>query len=98
MDVNLRGPFEICKAAYLVMKSRGGGSIINISSIGGITPEAHIGMYSVSKAAINSMTKAMAQDWGKDHIRVNSICPGLIKTKFTLYFLLFWLIFIVCCA
>jgi NAD(P)-dependent dehydrogenase (short-subunit alcohol dehydrogenase family) len=83
LDVNLKGPFELCKKAYPVLKKRGGGSIIHISSIGGIRPEAGIGIYSVSKAAINNLTMAMAQDWGPDNIRVNSICPGLIKTKFS---------------
>lgn len=83
MDVNLKGPFELAKAALPSMQERGGGSIINISSIGGIKPEAQIGMYSVSKAAIISLTQAMAQDWGKHNIRANVICPGLIKTKFS---------------
>jgi len=83
IDVNLKGPFELCKKAYPVLKERGGGSIINISSIGGLTPEPGIGIYSVSKAGINNLTKAMAQDWGADNIRVNAICPGLIKTKFS---------------
>jgi NAD(P)-dependent dehydrogenase (short-subunit alcohol dehydrogenase family) len=83
IDVNLKGPFELSKLAFPIMKERGGGSIINISSIGGITPEAGIGIYSVSKAAIINLTQAMAQDWGKDNIRVNAICPGLIKTKFS---------------
>ena len=83
VDVNLRGPFELCKKVHPVMRERGGGSIINISSIGGITPEFGIGIYSVSKAAILNMTQAMAQDWGADNIRVNAICPGLIRTKFS---------------
>ena len=83
IDVNLKGPFELCKKAYPILKRRGGGSIINISSIGGLTPESGIGIYSVSKAAINNLTQAMAQDWGADNIRVNAICPGLIKTKFS---------------
>lgn len=83
IDVNLKGPFELCKKAYPILKERGGGSIINISSIGGLTPEPGIGIYSVSKAAIINLTKAMAQDWGADNIRVNAICPGLIKTKFS---------------
>lgn len=83
LDVNLRGPFELCKRVYPIMKSRGGGSMINISSIGGITPESGIGIYSVSKAAIQNMTQAMAQDWGADNIRINAICPGLIRTKFS---------------
>jgi len=64
IDVNLKGPFELCKKAYPILKERGGGSIINISSIGGLTPESGIGIYSVSKAGINNLTKAMAQDWG----------------------------------
>jgi dehydrogenase/reductase SDR family protein 4 len=83
IDVNLKGPFELCKKAYPILKERGGGSIINISSIGGLTPEPGIGIYSVSKAGIINLTKAMAQDWGADNIRVNAICPGLIKTKFS---------------
>ena len=83
IDVNLRGPFELCKRVYPVMRERGGGSIINISSIGGVTPESGIGIYSVSKAAIINMTQAMAQDWGSDNIRVNAICPGLIRTRFS---------------
>jgi len=83
IDVNLKGPFELCKRAYPLMQQRGGGSIIHISSIGGLKPEAGIGIYSVSKAAIINLTKAMAQDWGADNIRVNAICPGLIKTRFS---------------
>ena len=83
IDVNLKGPFELCKKVYPIMQQRGGGSIIHISSIGGLTPEDGIGIYSVSKAAIINLTRAMAQDWGGDNIRVNAICPGLIKTSFS---------------
>ncbi len=83
INVNLKGPFEVCKRAYPILKGRGGGSIINISSIGGIKPEPMLGIYSVSKAGLISLTKAMAQDWGRDGIRVNVICPGLIQTKFS---------------
>ncbi len=64
MDVNLRGPFELCKRALPSMRARGGGSIVNVSSIGGLNPEPGIGMYSVSKAALINLTKTMAKEWG----------------------------------
>lgn len=83
IDVNLKGPLELCKKAYPILKQRGGGSIIHISSVVGATPQPGIGLYSISKAAINNLTKVMAQDWGADNIRVNAICPGLIETKFS---------------
>ena len=83
MSVNLKGPLELCRTAHNVMASRGGGAIVNIASIGGISPEAGLGLYSVSKAALVSLTKVMAQEWGADGIRANVICPGLIKTKFS---------------
>lgn len=83
MNVNAKGPLALCKLSYLVMKERGGGSIINISSIEGITPGLGLGLYSVSKATLIALTKVLAKEWGADHIRVNVICPGLIKTKFS---------------
>jgi NAD(P)-dependent dehydrogenase (short-subunit alcohol dehydrogenase family) len=83
MDVNLRGPFELGKRALPSMQARGGGSIINISSIGGLNPEPGIGIYSVSKAAIINLTKVMAKEWGVHGVRANVICPGLVKTKFS---------------
>lgn len=83
MDVNVKAPFELCKHAYPHLKQRGGGSIINMSSIAGERPDNGLGIYSVSKAALNMLTKVMAKEWGRDNIRVNAICPGLIKTKFS---------------
>lgn len=83
MQVNVKAPFELAKAAYPYLKKSGQGSIINISSIAGITPDPGLGIYSVSKAALNMLTKVKAKEWGKDGIRVNAICPGLIKTKFS---------------
>jgi len=81
--VNVKGPLELCRTAHSVMAQRGGGSIVNIASIGGVSPEAGLGLYSVSKSALISLTKVMAQEWGADGIRANAICPGLIKTKFS---------------
>ena len=65
------------------MKAKKNGSVINISSVGGLRPEQGLGIYSMSKAALISLTKVMAKEWGDDNIRVNVICPGLIKTKFS---------------
>ncbi len=83
MAVNVKAPFELAKLCYPSMKARGGGSVLMISSIAGHTPDPGLGMYSVSKAAMNMLTKVLAKEWGKDGIRVNAICPGLIKTKFS---------------
>ncbi len=81
--VNVRGPLELCKTAHAVMAKRGNGAIVNIASVGGISPEPGLGLYSMSKAALISLTKVMAQEWGADGIRANAICPGLIKTRFS---------------
>lgn len=83
MQVNVKAPFELSKYVHPIMKQRGGGNIINISSIAGHTPDPGLGIYSVSKASLNMLTKVLAKEWGQDGIRVNAICPGLIKTKFS---------------
>lgn len=83
MQVNVQGPFELCKRAYGSMRERGGGSIITLSSIGGLSPEPGLGIYSVSKAALISLTGVLAREWGPDGIRANTICPGLIRTRFS---------------
>ena len=83
MGVNVRAPFDLAKAARPHFIVRGGGVILNISSIGGVSPEPNLGIYSVSKAAIISLTQVLAKEWGKDGIRANAICPGFIKTDFS---------------
>jgi dehydrogenase/reductase SDR family member 4 len=83
MDVNVKGPMELCKMAHPVMKQRGGGSLIQISSIEGIRPGHGLGLYSVSKSTLIAVSKVMAKEWGADNIRVNVICPGLVRTKFS---------------
>jgi len=81
--VNVKGPFELAKKVYPILKAKKSGSVINISSIGGLRPEHGLGIYSMSKAALISLTKVFAKEWGDDNIRANVICPGLIKTKFS---------------
>lgn len=83
MHVNVKGPFELAKLVCPEMQKNGSGSIINISSIGGISPESMLGIYSVSKAALISLSKVQAKEWSPTGVRTNVICPGLIKTKFS---------------
>lgn len=83
MDVNVKAPFLLANLAYPIMKERGGGSVIHIASVEGMKPSFGLGLYSVSKAALIMLAKNQAKEWGKDGIRVNAICPGLIQTKFS---------------
>jgi len=83
MRVNVQGPLELARRLHPLMAARGGGSVINISSIGGISPEPDLALYSASKAALINLTRAMAREWGRDGIRANVICPGLVETKFS---------------
>jgi len=80
MNVNLKSLFFLSQMAAKIMKSQGGGSIINTSSIGGIRA-GDLGVYCVSKAAVIMMTQVMAKEWGQYNIRVNAIAPGVIKTR-----------------
>jgi len=78
MNVNVKGPFFLLKQIAPIMKAQGGGAIINVASYMGIRTEETLGVYCISKAAVLHMTRAMAKEWGKWNIRVNSICPGAI--------------------
>jgi len=79
MAVNATGTFLGMKFAIPVMQKAGGGSIVNISSISGVTGQRgiHVG-YNASKGAIRTLTKAAAVQHGRDNIRVNSVHPGLM--------------------
>ncbi|TAF65422.1 MAG: glucose 1-dehydrogenase [Cytophagales bacterium] len=83
MEVNVKGCFQLAKEALPLLKKNKNASIINMSSVGGISPEPGLGIYSVSKTALIMLTKVMAKEWGAYGIRANVICPGLIKTKFS---------------
>ena len=83
MDVNLKGVFFLTKAVAKVMMEKGKGSIVNISSEAGVKPTPFLGVYSVSKAGLDMVTKAFALEWGNHGIRVNGIAPGLVKTHFS---------------
>ncbi|WP_062985584.1 glucose 1-dehydrogenase [Nocardia anaemiae] len=83
IDVNQVGVFLGMKAVVPSMRRAGDGSIVNISSIGGIIAFSNILGYVASKWAVRGMTKAAAQEFGADGIRVNSVHPGVVATEMT---------------
>ncbi|MFC9897009.1 glucose 1-dehydrogenase [Nocardia sp. NPDC127579] len=83
LDVNQIGVFLGMKSVVASMRRGGGGSIVNISSIGGIIAFSNILGYVASKWAVRGMSKAAAQEFGADGIRVNSVHPGVVATEMT---------------
>jgi len=81
MDVNLRGPYLLSRRVGVKMMAGDGGSIINISSIAGLAASVNQGIYSVTKAGLIMLTKVMAREMGSSGVRVNCICPGVIRTE-----------------
>ena len=82
VDVNIRGYFFMSIEGAKLMRDNGGGSIINVASINGVIPGAMQGIYSITKAAVISMTKAFAAECAGLKIRVNALLPGATDTKF----------------
>jgi NAD(P)-dependent dehydrogenase (short-subunit alcohol dehydrogenase family) len=80
-QVNYRGPVVWIQEAWQASMAEHGGSVINVSSIGGMSVEASIGHYNVTKAALLHLTRTFAADLAPG-VRVNAICPGLVKTEF----------------
>jgi len=80
MDVNVKGAFLAIKHAVPHMRLGGGGAILNTGSVGSFTGQLGTPVYSASKGAIALLTKSLALDLGRDHIRVNCICPGITDT------------------
>ncbi len=83
LQTNVLGYFAMIKAAAPHMDKVGGGSIVNLTSVAGISPMPFIGLYSVSKAAVISLTKTLAREMGPRNIRINAVAPGLIDTDFS---------------
>ena len=82
VDVNIRGYFFMSTAAGKMMREQGGGVILNTASVNAVVPGDMQGIYSITKAAVISMTKAFAKECGPLNIRVNALLPGLTDTKF----------------
>ncbi len=82
IEVNIMGNIWLTQAVVPYMRQRGNGKIINITSINGLRPGRMQGIYSATKAAVISLTQTLAMELASDHIQVNAIAPGLVKTKF----------------
>jgi NAD(P)-dependent dehydrogenase (short-subunit alcohol dehydrogenase family) len=80
LSVNLEGPLVWTRCAAMMMAERGG-AVVNVASIGGLTVEAGIGWYNVTKAALMHLTRQLAWELGPA-VRVNAVAPGLVKTDF----------------
>ena len=89
-DTNVKGAFFVAQEIgnRMLARAKGsapgtftGGRIVNVASMTGLRPLPQIGIYSMSKAAVIHMTRAMAQEWGKYGINVNALCPGYIDTE-----------------
>lgn len=80
MDLNLGSVYRISKLVVPYMLKQGGGSIVNISSVGGIIPDVTRIGYGVSKAAVNNITQQIAMQYARQNIRCNAVLPGLTAT------------------
>lgn len=82
VDTNLTGVFNACHAAIPHLRRRGGGFIVNISSLSATNPFAHGAAYCASKAGLNAFSEALMQELRYDGIRVSYVMPGSVATEF----------------
>jgi NAD(P)-dependent dehydrogenase (short-subunit alcohol dehydrogenase family) len=81
LDVNLTGPFLLCRELGATMLAAGAGSIVNVSSIAGLRAVSDRVAYNSSKHGLIGLTSTLAAEWGGRGVRVNAVCPGWIKTE-----------------
>lgn len=83
IDTNLNGTFLCSRKAAEIMKTAGGGSIVNISSIAGRQAAPTMGIYGIAKAGVEMLTKVLAAELASSKIRVNAVAPGMVRTDFS---------------
>jgi NAD(P)-dependent dehydrogenase (short-subunit alcohol dehydrogenase family) len=81
LDVNLTGPFLLCREFGALMLSAGSGSIVNVASVAGLRAVSHRVAYNASKHGLIGLTSTLAAEWGGRGVRVNAVCPGWVKTE-----------------
>jgi NAD(P)-dependent dehydrogenase (short-subunit alcohol dehydrogenase family) len=81
MNVNLLGPFLLCREFGRAMLARRTGSIVNVASVAGLGGVIHRAAYNASKHGLIGLTRTLAAEWGGRGVRVNAVCPGWIKTE-----------------
>lgn len=80
MDVNLLGPFLVCREFGRMMLDQGSGSIVNVASVAGLLGVADRAAYNASKHGLIGLTRTLAAELGGRGVRVNAVCPGWVKT------------------
>ncbi|RLB39548.1 MAG: short-chain dehydrogenase [Deltaproteobacteria bacterium] len=83
IEVNLKGTFLVSRSAVQLMRSSGGGKIVNISSIAARRAAPGMGIYCIAKAGVEMLTKVMAAELAKENINVNAVAPCMVKTQFS---------------
>jgi NAD(P)-dependent dehydrogenase (short-subunit alcohol dehydrogenase family) len=81
LEVNLTGPFLLCRAFGRMMLEAGAGSIVNVASIAGLRGIADRAAYNASKHGLIGLTRTLAAEWGGRGVRVSAVCPGWVKTE-----------------
>jgi len=83
LESNLKGTFLVSSHAATLMKGSGGGKIVNISSIAARKASRGMGIYCVAKAGVEMLTRVLAVELASEHINVNAVAPGMVKTRFS---------------
>jgi NAD(P)-dependent dehydrogenase (short-subunit alcohol dehydrogenase family) len=81
LEVNLTGPFLLCRAFGKAMLAQGSGAIVNVASVAGLSGIADRAAYNASKHGLIGLTRTLAAEWGGRGVRCNAVCPGWVKTE-----------------